>query len=324
MKNIILFLILLSILALTTSYSQEEYHWYKGNTHTHTTNSDGDAPPRQVMRWYHDHSYNFLVITDHDTLTETKYLDTDRSDDFILIPGEELTDKAEGKPIHLNAIGIKNVVKVQHGNAKLKTIQNNVEAIRKAGGIPQINHPSWRYSFNDTTLSQVKNVKLVEIYNISTENNNYSAGGYPGMEEIWDKVLSAGVMMYGVISDDTHDYLDEFSADKSPPGRGWIMVKANELTAEAIIASLEKGDFYATVGVILNDIKITDKTYSIDIQPFGDAKFTTLFIGRNGKVLKEDYSLKSLYTFSGDEGYVRVKVICSSGDFAITQPLFVK
>ena len=22
--------------------------WFKGNTHTHTTNSDGDAPPEQV------------------------------------------------------------------------------------------------------------------------------------------------------------------------------------------------------------------------------------------------------------------------------------
>jgi hypothetical protein len=323
MKLIISIFTIISIITTTSAYCQE-VHWYKGNTHTHTTNSDGNETPRRVVRWYLDHNYNFLVLSDHSYLNDIKYLDTDKNDDFTLIPGEEVTDRAEHKPVHLIAMGIKNLVKEQHGKTILETLQNDIDAINAAGGIAQINHPNWKYSFNDTTLSQVRNVKLVEIYNISTENNNYSAGGYPGMEEIWDKVLSAGVMMYGVISDDTHDYLGEFSADKSPPGRGWIMVRANELTAEAIIASLEKGDFYATVGVILNDIKITDKTYSIDIQPFGDAKFTTLFIGRNGKVLKEDYNLKSSYTFSGDEGYVRIKVLCSSGDFAITQPMFVK
>ena len=26
--------------------------WYKGNTHTHTTYSDGDSPPEVVVDWY--------------------------------------------------------------------------------------------------------------------------------------------------------------------------------------------------------------------------------------------------------------------------------
>jgi hypothetical protein len=29
--------------------------WYKGNTHTHTLNSDGDSTPDDVVRWYREH-----------------------------------------------------------------------------------------------------------------------------------------------------------------------------------------------------------------------------------------------------------------------------
>ena len=43
--------------------------WLKGNTHTHTTESDGDSTPDVVTRWYRDHGYQFLVLSDHNVLT---------------------------------------------------------------------------------------------------------------------------------------------------------------------------------------------------------------------------------------------------------------
>uniref|UniRef100_UPI0035629AE7 PHP domain-containing protein n=1 Tax=Gemmatimonas sp. TaxID=1962908 RepID=UPI0035629AE7 len=39
--------------------------WLKGNTHTHTTNSDGDTAPEEVARWYKNRKYDFLVLSDH-------------------------------------------------------------------------------------------------------------------------------------------------------------------------------------------------------------------------------------------------------------------
>jgi hypothetical protein len=317
--------ILLTIFVLVTTGLAfgQEYHWYKGNTHAHTTNSDGNELPRRVVAWYLDHGYNFLVITDHDYITETKYLDTDWNDDFILIPGEEISDRAEKKPVHLNAIGINKHVNQQHGNTIIETLQNNIDAINAAGGIAQINHPNWHYAFNDSALSRVKNCPLVEIYNIPKESNNYTAGGVPGMEEIWDRTLTNGNLIYGVFSDDTHDYIGEFSSEKSYPGRGWVMVRSTELTPKAIVEALGKGDFYATDGIILSDVKVNSKEYTVEIRPVGDAKYSTIFIGKGGKILREDYSLKSTYQFKGDEGYVRVKIFSSTGDIAITQPLFI-
>ena len=43
--------------------------WYKGNIHTHTTESDGDADPEKVVGWYRRHGYDFLVLSDHNHLT---------------------------------------------------------------------------------------------------------------------------------------------------------------------------------------------------------------------------------------------------------------
>ena len=46
--------------------------WFKGNTHTHTLNSDGDSTPDEVVRWYRDNRYQFLVLTDHNYLTDDR------------------------------------------------------------------------------------------------------------------------------------------------------------------------------------------------------------------------------------------------------------
>ena len=104
------------------------------------------------------------------------------------------------------------------------------------------------------------------------------------------------------------------------------MVRAEELTAEAIVAALERGDFYGTVGlgITLKDIQVSQQAYGLEIKHMSDFKYTTQFIGKGGRLLKEDYSLTPVYKMAGDEGYVRARVICTSGDFAVTQPVFLK
>ena len=144
------------------------------------------------------------------------------------------------------------------------------------------------------------------------------------MEEVWDRILSKGVLMYGIATDDAHDYLGEFGAKKSNPGTGWIMVKTSELTTGAILTALEKGEFYSTIGVLIQNIAITDKSYAVEIQQEDDMKYTTQFIGKDGQILKEEFGSPAVYTFQGDELYVRARILSSSGEFACTQPVFIK
>ncbi len=317
-------LIIALFLFISFSAHAQEYHWYKGNTHCHTTNSDGDELPRRVVRWYRDHGYNFLLITDHDYITEIKYLDTDKNDDFILIPGEEVTDWFNDARVHVNAINITECIEPQRGNSIVETLQNNVDAIVNAGGIAQINHPNREWSFTDAEISQIKNARLLEVYNFTYASNNFSAGGALGMEEIWDRLLSGGFLLYGVASDDSHYYISEFRPGKAHPGTGWIMVKAKELSPQAIVQALENGNFYMTIGVLLKDVIITENEYIIEIEQYNDRKYTTYFIGKDGTILEEVYGTRAVYSFKGDELYVRARIFASSGEFACTQPFFLK
>src|ERR1041384_3984811 len=42
--------------------------WWKGNLHTHSFWSDGDDYPEVITAWYRTNGYNFLGISDHNTL----------------------------------------------------------------------------------------------------------------------------------------------------------------------------------------------------------------------------------------------------------------
>jgi hypothetical protein len=323
MKKITVFILCAVVLFALPSLAQE-YKWYKGNTHCHTLNSDGDSYPRQVIRWYRDHGYNFLVISDHNFITEIKYLDTDPNDDFLLIQGEEVTDSFEGVPVHLNALNAVTYIEPQHGDSVTETLQNNVDAILQAGAVPQINHPNWRWSFTDKEMSQLENVTLFELFNVHPDCNLFAAGGRPGMEDIWDGLLSMDILMYGIASDDAHDFVGEFAPARSNPGSGWIMVKAGELSTDAIMQAIEQGEFYATLGVTLKDVYHTEDKYIVDVNPYKDAAYTITFIGKDGHTLQESQGPYAEYHFKGDELYVRARIFESSGRIACTQPVFLK
>jgi hypothetical protein len=44
--------------------------WFRGNTHTHTLWSDGNAAPELVASFYVEHGYDFLVLSEHNILPE--------------------------------------------------------------------------------------------------------------------------------------------------------------------------------------------------------------------------------------------------------------
>ncbi len=44
--------------------------WWKGNLHTHSLWSDGNDFPEMISEWYRTHDYNFLAMTDHNTLAK--------------------------------------------------------------------------------------------------------------------------------------------------------------------------------------------------------------------------------------------------------------
>lgn len=299
-------------------------NWYKGNIHCHSNKSDGVISPMLVAEWYRRNSYNFLFITDHDVLTDPEEIKSAETPRFILIGGEEVSANFDKKQIHLNALGITETIKPVTAPAMVEQIQKNIDQINEKGGICQFNHFLRGRHIDEDILSRLQGVTLLEVYNMNYDNHNFSAGGLKGTEEIWDGLLSRGMKLWGTASDDAHAYHVDFLAEWPCPGRGWITVKAPELTRENILSAIRKGDFYAGNGIVYSDIRITKKSYSLTIEQKKLRAYTTFFIGKNGEVLKTEHGLNPSYDYRGDELYVRAKTICSSGEFAITQPYFLK
>ena len=299
--------------------------WYKGNTHTHTLNSDGDSTPDEVVRWYREHRYDFLVLTDHNFLTAVEGLNALHGADerFLVIKGEEVTDRLGDKPLHINGLDVGSRVAPQGGTSVPEILQRNVDAIRQAKGVPHINHPNFRWAITPAELQQVRNNKLLEIYNGHPQVNNIGGGGVPGMEEVWDAVLSSGVLVYGIAVDDAHTFKDPGNADVAGPGRGWVSVRAARLEARALLEAMERGDFYASNGVELVDYRASTGEVAVTVKPTPFSKYKIQFIGKGGRVLSEIAQPTATYQVKGDEGYVRARVIESNGRMAWGQPVVV-
>ena len=300
--------------------------WFKGNTHTHTLNSDGDSTPDEVVRWYREHRYHFLVLTDHNFLTDVSALQAlhGASDRFLVIRGEEISDRFGQAPLHINGLNLNTLVEPQGGSSVVDVLQRNVDAIRRAGGLPHINHPNFQWAMTAAELGAVRNTRLFEVFNGHPTVNNQGGGGVPSLEQAWDQILTNGTLLNGIAVDDAHVFKQPGNPDAAGPGRGWVMVRAARLDTALIVEALDRGDFYASTGVELADYTVTANAMTIAVKPVPSSKYRIQFIGSGGALLQESTSTTATYTFSGREGYVRAKVLESNGRVAWGQPVLVR
>ena len=297
--------------------------WFKGNLHTHTLNSDGDSTPDDVVRWYREHGYQFVVLTDHNYLTSVDGLNAlhGADDKFLVVKGEEVTDAFGDKPMHVNGFDVDRLVRPPGGSSVVDMLQRMVDAIRAAKGAPSINHPNFGWAISADELAQLQRTRLFEVYNGHPTVNNVGGGGVPGLEEAWDRMLSSGTMLYGIAVDDAHTFKRPEDPSVARPGQGWVYVQSASLEPPALVEALERGAFYSSTGVELSSIESTDKALSITVKEASSRKYRIQFIGRQGRVLSEVATPAARYVFTGDEGYVRAKVFESNGKYAWVQPV---
>jgi hypothetical protein len=327
-------------------------HWYRCNTHTHTTagrSGDVNAPPETVAGWFKAHGYQCLVITDHEAATDVAPLNAafGKEGDFLVLPGQEVTQqlRAPAHPGgirhgHVNAIGTtRAIMPVGHpaipGDVSLaETYRTNVAAIRAGGGLAQINHPNLSWSATLADLLPLDGPYLMEVWNSYYTANNLGGADGTGAtagstEALWDGLLSQGRTVWGTASDDSHDYIHFDDRDAPTPGKGWIMVRAPALTREAIMAALRTGQFYASTGIWLSRYEVDTKGIALSLarapegsdKPKTPTRYLTRFIGKNGRLLAEVAGEEPRYTIKGDEGYVRASITDSDGKRAWTQPV---
>ena len=294
--------------------------WLKICLHAHTTESDGDEPLDRVIDWYRRLGFDCLVVTDHNLVTLP---DGESPERPLLIGGEEVTVMLEGESVavYVNGVGLREAVEPIVKDGVLATLQANVDAVVRAGGIPCLTSPYYREGFDHHTLAGIEGAVLMDIYN-AHPNNVLGDPRTFSYERLWDEALTAGRRLFGVATDDAHNYR-EFSADNSNPGRAWVMARCSELTEESVLEALRSGDFYASTGVKLTSLEVEPGSVSLAIEPKTPQSYSTAFLGRGGRLLSEQKGTEADYRFEGGEGYVRARVTSSWGARAWTQPVFV-
>lgn len=205
--NILRLALLVAVSAMWSyDLSGQTLNWYKGNTHAHTLNSDGDSTSADVVKWYRENRYNFLFLTDHEYVNDVEALNGvyGKAGSFIVLSGQEVTDSFDKKPYHINALGISKVVMPSKLPGAVETLQKNIDNVVNIGGVAQVNHPNFGWALTAEHLIKLQNYSLLEIHNGHPLVNNKGGGGVPSAEEMWDSVLTKGKLVFGVADDDSH------------------------------------------------------------------------------------------------------------------------
>ncbi|MBX3437601.1 MAG: hypothetical protein KF861_08935 [Planctomycetaceae bacterium] len=270
-----------------------------------------------------------------------------RPEEYLLIQGEEISDSYNRYPIHINASNVEEAIPPMKGNSVQETIQNNVDAViaqRERTGrpmIPHLNHPNFGYAVRAEDLMPIRGEKFFEVYNGHPSVHNHGDHVHASTERIWDLVLAFRLgelglpVMYGLATDDGHDYHDHGPKEASP-GRGWVQVLASELSPAALIEALEAGRFYASSGVNLKSVVSSPRGLAVEVDPVPGESYTIEFIGTKkdfdrastppvddkgepvhttghyssdiGQVFATVRDTRATYTFRGDELYVRARI----------------
>jgi hypothetical protein len=151
----------------------------KGQTHAHTAGSgDSDTAPVDAMRWYARRGFDFVVITDHNSVTSVP---GGVVDDMLVLPGAELTQnlrsctpppaQSESCLLHLNALFVDEAgagavaIAGREGEPRVDTYRRALAETSARGGLAQLNHPNFHHAADAALLTTLAGdgVTLVEI-----------------------------------------------------------------------------------------------------------------------------------------------------------------
>jgi hypothetical protein len=263
---------------------------------------------------------------------------------FLVIQGEEITDRFESRPLHVNATNVAEFIPPQGGASVADVLQRNITAVLDQRRVtaqpmfPHVNHPNFGWGVTAEDLMDLDGERFFEVYNGHPLVHNAGDSIRPSTERLWDIVLThrltSGLdVVYGIAADDAHHYR-RVDSTRANPARGWVMVHAAQLVPEAIIAAMEAGDFYASTGVVLSDIRRSASGLELRVEGEPGVTYVTEFVGTRagydretrelpaidgfpvtrrysadiGTVLAEVTGLNPSYAFTGDEIYVRARI----------------
>lgn len=236
--------------------------FWRGNLHTHSTRSDGVLDPAEVCRRYKAEGYDFIALTDHFIgLYDYPITDTTgfRDANFTTILGAELHSGAmeNGELWHILAVGLPaDFAYADVPDFYATSDQESGPALaaraRAAGAFVAVAHPEWS-GLTTADARSIEAAHAIEVYNHGCATGCDRPHGFYTL----DQLLTEGRKLMLCATDDAHfSEPDHFG--------GWVMVKAEENTPEALLAALKAGHHYSSTGPDLWGIEWHDDAVIID------------------------------------------------------------
>ncbi len=220
---------------------------------------------------------------------------------FLLMPGVEITQTVGGIQVHMNYLNLPDVIPFVKGGALNKKADGEVGGVSELIGVDArevaalserlrrptmltLNHPQWVYwDIQPQNLIDNPAVRFFEVCNGGSAFAPHPDARGVTNDRFWDTVnafrcLKGQPMLYGIGTDDTHYYLN-----RKPDQRlqdAWVMVRGEALTAEALLAAMQAGDFYASTGVTLEDVRFDarERRLSVRVRPEPGVTYRIRFI----------------------------------------------
>ena len=283
--------------------------WFKGVVHVHTKNSSDDngMTVTETISFYTEAGYDFICITD---AVPTLAGHSDKQYPILVLDGVEI-DGEDDQGSYFHVICIEGV------NGITEDIEF-MDAIKKAriqGGVLVWAHP---YVCDNTAAEGIRfGFDGIEVFNsISQVIWGKGTGSYH-----WDASLVHQPDMFGFAADDAHFFKDA-PAEKG----GWIMVNAQELSREAIMDSIRKGNFYSSRGPLFKSISLEQGNKIVArTSPVVYARL----IGAGGLIKYRGVPVKEPMTeihfrLPDDWPYARLEIEDVHGKIAWSNPLLIR
>jgi hypothetical protein len=228
--------------------------WFKGNTHLHSTASDGGKTFAELAELYASADYDFLFRTDHWVNSDTASDST--SFPLLWMDGVELDGHdAKGSYFHVVCLG-----KVD-GICRENGLEAGLKSAREQGALLILAHPYWSGNSVEDCLRW--KFDGVEAYNhVCHWLNGKSCG-----QIHWDAALMQDPNTLGLAVDDAH-----LKSGHVGWNGGWIVVNAPECTTDALMHALRSGNYYSSCGPQMHSIAFDGELLQVETSPIKFAR----------------------------------------------------